>query len=168
MVFEAILTPTVCAAHAKDHETLCTICRYFTKKFQFVSDSYRLYAALNRLCNLDNEQFHAGPSQKYVLRQLKAMDVCLSEMIGEKKLGLVLAEKVGLSSVDEHGDPITAKEVDIALLALYGHMLYATGSYAYGIRKLVNEANRKHIDNKQTISIERMRSRKITRWFSSL
>ena len=100
------------------------------KDYQFVTDGYRLFAALNRLCDSENSWFNCGPSQKYILRQLKAVDFSL---IGEARRKTLFQERASYTTKDSNGDPIQADDMDVALLMLYGHILYAGKSYAYAV-----------------------------------
>lgn len=100
------------------------------KEFQFITDGYRLFSALNRLCNTANSWYNCGPSQKYVLRQLKAMDFSLDNNSRNRSL---FQEKASLTTKDKNGKPLPAKDLDIGLLMLYGHILYVGRSYSYSI-----------------------------------
>lgn len=100
------------------------------REFQFVTDGYRLFSALNRLCDAPNSWYNCGPSQKYVLRQLKAMDFSL---IGKAPDQSFFQEKASYSTKDKDGKPIKANDLDIGLLVLYGHILYVGKSYSYSI-----------------------------------
>ena len=102
------------------------------KTFQFVTDSYRLYTSLNRLCNGPRSCFNAPPSQKYLLRQVKAMDYCL---IQEDQSKTLFQERASCTMKDDEGNPIKAEELDVGLLVLYGHVLYAGTSYAFALSK---------------------------------
>lgn len=125
------LTSTLaCALLSNDEETLYNIARWFTKEYQFISDGYRLYAGLNCLSDKESAWYNSSPSQKYVLRQLKAMDFSL---LGDTPYKTLSNEKASFFTKDERGNHIHAAELDIALLMLYGHMLYCGRSYAYSI-----------------------------------
>lgn len=100
------------------------------KESQFVTDSYRFFMVLNRLCKGTNTHFNAGPLQKYVLRQVKAMDFSL---IGEPRISASFQEKASYTSKDEAGNPIKAESMDVGLLMLYGQTLYAGTSYSYAL-----------------------------------
>ena len=119
-----------CALITKDEETLCNVARWFMKEFQFVTDGYRLFSALNRLCDTSNTWYNCGPSQKYVLRQLKAMDFSL---IGKARNQSLFQEKASYTTKDMDGNPVCASDLDIGLLILYGHILYVGRSYSYSI-----------------------------------
>ncbi|KAL8747000.1 MAG: hypothetical protein Q9184_007665 [Pyrenodesmia sp. 2 TL-2023] len=119
-----------CALIANDEETSCTVARWFMKEFQFVSDGYRLFSAVNRLCDGKSTWFNSGPSQKYIRRQLRAMDYSL---LGQSHLRNVNQERASYTTRDSEGNPIHANDMDIALLMLYGHMLYLGKSFAVAI-----------------------------------
>lgn len=121
-----------CALLGNDDETLCNIARWFMKEYQFVTDGYRLFSALNRLCNSDNSWFNCGPSQKYILRQLKAVDFSL---LGDSRRRTFFQERASYTTKDDDGNQIQAAELDVALLILYGHILHAGKSYAYAVSK---------------------------------
>ena len=119
-----------CALLGNDDETLCNIARWFMKEYQFVTDGYRLFSALNRVSDTDKSWYNCGPSQKYILRQLKAVDFSLSREARRKSL---FQERASYTTNDDDGNQIRAQEMDVALLMLYGHILYAGKSYAYAV-----------------------------------
>lgn len=121
---------TGCALIGNDDETLCNVARYFMKEYQFITDSYRLFSALNRVSHRPNKWYNSGPSQKYILRQIKAMDFALN---GENRKAKLNEQKASYSTRDEAGNPILPKEMDIGLLMLYGHILYSGTSYTYAL-----------------------------------
>lgn len=123
---------TACALLMNDEETLCNVARWFMKEYQFVTDGYRLFSALNRLCDSANSWYNCGPTQKYILRQLKAMDFSLVDNPGYRS---IFQEKASYTTKDELGNWIQANDLDIALLMLYGHILYVGKSYSYSISK---------------------------------
>lgn len=115
---------------ANDEETSCNVARWFMKDFQFVTDGYRLFSAVNRLCDGRNTWFNCGPSQKYVRRQLKAMDYSL---VGQGQNRCVNQERASYSTKDSEGKPIYATDMDLALLVLYGQVLYMGRSFAVAL-----------------------------------
>lgn len=68
---------------------------------------------------------------KFMLRQIKAMDFTLPEFGDQPRPArqTIWKERASLTTKDENGNPIPAKDLDIALLVLYGHILYSGGSY---------------------------------------
>ncbi|KAI9838563.1 MAG: hypothetical protein M1819_004872 [Sarea resinae] len=119
-----------CALYANDEETMCTIARWFMKEYNSATDTYRLFGALNRLYRGQGSWYNAGPSQKFVLRQVKAMDFAL---VGDKKKEAEYQERTSNAAKDEQGEPIISDEMDTSLLMLYGSMLYAGASYAFAL-----------------------------------
>ncbi|KAL8367320.1 hypothetical protein RB595_009173 [Gaeumannomyces hyphopodioides] len=63
-----------CAVHAGDEETCVAVARYFINQNSFATDSYMLFAALCRLCQTSSTWYQSGPSQKFMLRQIRQMD----------------------------------------------------------------------------------------------
>lgn len=100
------------------------------KEFQFVTDGYRLFSAVNRLCDGRNTWFNCGPSQKYIRRQLKAMDYSL---VGHSRVRSLNQERASYTTKNSEGKPIHATDMDLALLMLYGHMLYLGKSFAVAL-----------------------------------
>lgn len=98
------------------------------KDYQFTSDAYRLFSAVNRLSDCDHGWFNCGPSQKHVLRQVKAMDYSLA---GDGPGRSNNQERSAYTARDQEGKVIMPQHMDVSLLMLYGHILYAGKSYAY-------------------------------------
>jgi general transcription factor 3C polypeptide 3 (transcription factor C subunit 4) len=122
----------VCALSSNDEETCVSVARFFMKDYQFTTDSYRMFAAMTRLCRSPVSWYSSGPSQKYVLRQIKAMDYSLVDDSQRKKY---FAERGSYSARDESGQPIINDDLDIALLMLYGHILFSGTSYLQALSK---------------------------------
>lgn len=105
------------------------------KEYQFVTDTYRLFATLSRLCGDPRKSlFHSSPSMKFMLRQIKAVDYTLPEdpsniSQAHRTRASVFHERAALTTKDETGNPIPAHDMDVALLVLYGHILYAGSSF---------------------------------------
>ncbi|CAP93667.1 Pc16g09970 [Penicillium rubens Wisconsin 54-1255] len=119
-----------CALRARDEETLANEARWFIKEYQFVTDTYRLFSMLGHLCGDPHRSlFHSSGNMKFMLRQIKAIDFTMPQDTPRPIRHSVWKERATLSTRDEAGEPITAKELDIALLVLYGHMLYSGNSF---------------------------------------
>ena len=116
-----------CALILNDEETVCNVARWFMKEYQFTTDVYRLYAALNRVCQTPTSWYNSGPSQKFILRQVKAMDYSL---VSEEFRSKHYAERGSYTAKGLDGEPFINDEMDVALLMLYGHVLYAGTSYS--------------------------------------
>ncbi|EFR04389.1 hypothetical protein MGYG_07396 [Nannizzia gypsea CBS 118893] len=122
-----------CALRLKDEDRLSDIARWFMKEYQFVTDAYRLFVTLSRVCgNPQRSLFHSAPSMKFMLRQVKAVDYSLPpDPLSPFKRSpeSVFQERASLTTKDAEGEFIPAEEMDVALLVLYGHILYAGNSF---------------------------------------
>lgn len=122
-----------CALRAGDGKTLVNEARWFIKKYQFVTDTYRLQAILSRVSG--DPVFYSPPEKKFMLRQIRAVDYNLpkesarTRPSSEPVRPSVYKERASLTTRDESGELIMAEEMDITLLYLYGHMLFSTDSF---------------------------------------
>ena len=145
----------VCALAINDGETLCNVvARWFMKEYQFMTDVYRLFAALNMLYSgpaekggkdiqIKNAPFRQGPSQKFLFRQIKAVDFYLPEgynrdgvdgpvpeYVRDEEKDTPEAGKATLTSRNrDTGEFIRPQEMDIVLLCLYASIMYTGGSF---------------------------------------
>ncbi|KAL5339130.1 hypothetical protein BJX70DRAFT_408376 [Aspergillus crustosus] len=124
-----------CALRARDEETLANEARWFIKEYQFVTDTYRLFAMLSCVIGDPHRSlFHSSPLMKFMLRQIKAIDFTLPDNISGSRPNKAVRESIykeraALSTKDETGEAIPADQLDIALLVLYGHILYSGNSF---------------------------------------
>jgi len=104
-----------------DIESCINPIKYFSQTYQFRSDAYRLYYLALGTSVAAQEQFTKPEDQKYLLRQIKALDSILT---GDPIVGS--ATIVDIPDIERcipsHPNPI--------LLMLYGHRLAAGGSFA--------------------------------------
>lgn len=105
------LTEAACAIYASDEETCVSIARQIMRDHVLSSDSFRLFSLLCRLCQSSISWYSSGPAQKFVLRQIRAMDAS------------VMSGRGG--------------QLDASPLMLYGHILFTSTSYVYAIRMLI-------------------------------
>lgn len=104
------------------------------KDYQFTSDSYRMFAAVTRMCHSPVQHYHENSSQKYMLRQIKSMDYALvSQEYRENHFKE--KESYSYTAKDENGEQIINSDMDIILLMVYGHILYASQSYTHALSK---------------------------------
>ncbi|KAI9167310.1 Protein VTS1 [Paramyrothecium foliicola] len=116
---------SVCAIYANDEERCVATARYLMRDGA-TSDSYRMFALLSYLCQSPVSWYTSGPAQKFILRQIKALDASL-----------------GAASIAEGGDvdmDLAARQsqrnksgLDVCLLMLYGHILFTSTSYTYAL-----------------------------------
>ncbi|KAL2408292.1 hypothetical protein ABEF93_000848 [Exophiala dermatitidis] len=149
-ILHIYVTYFTCALALRDSQTLFNIVlRWFMRRFQFCTDAYRLFAGMNFLfphpddkggkdIQMANAHFRSGPSQKFMFRQVMAMDMNLPQDYNPEGYGPVpsfMRQQPSLLAKDEgdedlaNGEVITPKELDVVLLTLYGHILYAGGSF---------------------------------------
>lgn len=83
-----------------------------------ISDSYRMFALLSLLCQSPISWYTSGPAQKYILRQIKALDATHHMDTQPRETGIV--------------------GIDICLLMLYGHILFTSTSYSYALGMILN------------------------------
>ena len=121
-----------CALLWNDEATLSSVSRWFMQEYQFVTDAYRLTTVVHRLCNATTTWYNCAPTQKYLLRQLKAMDFPL---VGEEQKLAFPAGRAGYATKDESGNLVMASGMDVALLMLYGHLLYCGRSFTAALSK---------------------------------
>lgn len=120
----------MCALISSDDHTLLAIARFFLKDYQFTTDAYRVFAALARMNNAPVSWYNSGPTQKFVLRQIKIMDYTL---VDEESRKQNFVEKAAYSAVDENGRLIINEDLDISLLMLYGYILSTNNSFQYAL-----------------------------------
>lgn len=134
-----------------DHVGIAEVSRWFTREYQFTTSAYQIFAGLARMHRPTPSQRHkyrshyeVPPTVKYMLRQVKAMDysipasaerdATIASSIYRDQIRTNFASMqsghFALSTKDEAANPIHAQELDIALLVLYGHILYSSGSYS--------------------------------------
>lgn len=139
-----------CALELHDEHTLLfTVGRWFMKEYRFCTDAYRLFAALNLFYTdadggkpvASQSEFRDSTTQKFMLRQMGALDSRLPEDYNDHgDEGLIpgfmrTTFANGPSSVQEDGEEdefaesLRPKEMDVVLLCLYGHIMYAGDTF---------------------------------------
>lgn len=118
-----------CAVYAADEETCVAVARFFMRFCHAATDSYRVFSALCRVCQSPVSWYASGPAQKYILRQIKAMDRgLLPPELAESAMG---AWDTAVPREEALGPRHEA--LDVALLMLYGHILLTSTSYTYAL-----------------------------------
>ncbi|KAJ9154733.1 Transcription factor tau subunit sfc4 [Pleurostoma richardsiae] len=110
-----------CAVYVGDEETCVAMARFFLKNMHGSTDTYRMFSALCRVCQSPVSWYASGPTQKFIMRQIKAMDRCL----------LHRGQGDTVAQGDKDGPKYDA--LDVCLLMLYGHILFSSTSYTYAI-----------------------------------
>ncbi len=135
--------------YAGDEEACVAIARYFMRDYAPGADSYRLFAAMSRVCQSPVSWYCSGPAQKFILRQIKLLD---SIALGEVEPG-----DPDQPSSHGGGAPVTSANtgtseaqrraktgeigVDVCLLTIYGHILFSTTSYTYALSYFARAAS---------------------------
>ncbi|KAH0490273.1 hypothetical protein TgHK011_001750 [Trichoderma gracile] len=114
---------SVCAINTNDEEKCITVARHLMRDGG-ISDSSRMFALLSKLCQSPVSWYTSGPAQKFILRQIKAIDMTYEA--ANKSLS-------GTSTLDQDGAATEKLNMDICLLMLYGHILFTSTSYTYAI-----------------------------------
>lgn len=114
-----------------DEARCLQICRYFMTSYQFETDAYRLFSAISKLHKAPTQWYSASPTQKYILRQIRALDASITnQMSGRQK-----PSRAALTTTEEMNKPASTTREDVTLLILYGHILAVGGSHTYALSK---------------------------------
>lgn len=132
------VTWIACALLLSDENKLLSIARQCIKPSQendnhesFTTSSYLLYALLARLCPLDAHDlswYNSGPNQKFLLREVKNMDLTLTDANEIDWRKVPDQEKTAARRRKEKLD-----DLNPALLVMYGHVLAHAGSYSHAL-----------------------------------
>lgn len=151
------LTQLACAIISKDAEMASDLLRNWMHRHQFTNDVYRLFMACMLVTREGRDVFASNANQKYLLRQIKAVDKCLlqaqnpssssshqlatqsdpeedDDYLDDEDDGpLTNPQKIvgaaSLTSKNPDGTPYIPTSYDICLLMLYGHILSAGRGY---------------------------------------
>lgn len=121
-----------CAVLLEDEQTMTAVCRWFMTEDKY---SYGPYQLFNAICRLFSTKalnwFNAGPTQKFILRAVKAMDYALLSPSARLKYAFTGSEKSSYTNGGkEQPNYIGMEELDTSTLALYGHMMAAAATWA--------------------------------------
>ncbi|KAJ2895518.1 hypothetical protein MKZ38_006393 [Zalerion maritima] len=103
-----------CAVYAADEQTCVAVARFFMRNYQLSADSSRVFSSLSRLCQAPVCWYSSGPAQKYILRQIRAIDQSLVQEGRSAPSG-------------------QAAKLSVSLCMLYGNILFASTSYTYAL-----------------------------------
>ncbi len=147
-----------CALALNDSPTMSNVAaRWFMRQYAFCTDTYRLFSTLNLVykypperggkeMQMQNATWRQGPSQKFLFRQVKAIDALLPEdynIDGEEgpvpqfmrtNLKQLETEEAAdgprlVTGLPQSLGSVKPKEMDVVLLTLYAQILYAGGSF---------------------------------------
>jgi general transcription factor 3C polypeptide 3 (transcription factor C subunit 4) len=121
------LVNLACALLVNDVETCAAQARSLIHHEKVDTDSYRMFSAVARIFHSPVAWYSHGPIQKRILRQIRIMD---SNLMKQQ------------AAVDQRGATFTlGKDMNIALLMLYGQILYASSSYSFALSKILYTSN---------------------------
>jgi general transcription factor 3C polypeptide 3 (transcription factor C subunit 4) len=89
------------------------------------TDGSRMFALVSYLCQSPVSWYTSGPAQKFILRQIKAIDVTHEEVASQMG-DISLTNKPVVGTAEE-------RKLDVCLLMLYGHILFTSTSYTYAL-----------------------------------
>ncbi|XP_044718027.1 transcription factor tau subunit sfc4 [Hirsutella rhossiliensis] len=124
--FSIYVAWSVCAIYNNDEERCVTVARHLMRDGA-TTDSYRMFALLSRLCQSPIAWYTSGPAQKFILRQIKAIDASHASVWMQRQ------GHAELSSSTSAANNSPGTSVDVCLLMLYGHILFTSTSYAYSL-----------------------------------
>ncbi|KIX96391.1 uncharacterized protein Z520_07657 [Fonsecaea multimorphosa CBS 102226] len=149
------VTYLACTLALQDERTLSTVVlRWFLRTFRFNSDAYRLFAAMNLLFARPGTVFRNRATHQTLFKQIVQMDAELPMDYAPEGYGAVPnfmrqggtennsrnrdndeetpvhRQKDVQGQQHQHQDITKSKEMNVDLLTLYGHVLYAGGGFA--------------------------------------
>ena len=90
-----------------------------------MSDSSRMFSLLSALCQSPISWYTSGPAQKYILRQIKAID--------SGKMVLQTTDAIRGTKQDGTEPSEGESKLDVCLLMLYGHILFTSTSFTFAM-----------------------------------
>jgi len=120
-----------CALILNDEQQLNAVCRWYMSTFPHSHGPYQLFLAVSRLHAGSNPNwFNSGPTQKFLLRAIKAMDYHLLNPT-EREHYTYTAQEISSYTNGGKREPNWMKFPghDPGLLALYGHVMSVAGSW---------------------------------------
>ena len=119
-----------CALIFNDEDRLTQISRWYMTQYPHSSGSYQIFAAVSRLFAGTSTWFNAGPTQKYLLRAIKAYDFALLDPEQREIYSFTGQERSSYT----HGGKKRPNhqgltELDPGVLAVYGHIMAAAQTW---------------------------------------
>ncbi|KAK8221940.1 transcription factor TFIIIC subunit tfc4 [Zalaria obscura] len=119
-----------CALILNDEDKLCAVSRWFVSQWPHSSGPYQLFAAVNRIFPGPTNWFNAGPTQKFILRNVKALDFALLDPSARDRYTFTATERSSWTAANKKDpNPHKLQELDPAVLTLYGHIVAAATSW---------------------------------------
>ncbi|KAF2835921.1 TPR-like protein [Patellaria atrata CBS 101060] len=129
-VYRSHVAAFACALLLNDEERICAEARWFIRAHPYASDVFRNFSLSNKVFVGRPNWYNSGPTQKFILRQVKAMDYAL---LTPEQRDLYQWSTVELSSYtgagQGDGNPHRLEELDPAVLVAYAHVLLSGGNH---------------------------------------
>jgi general transcription factor 3C polypeptide 3 (transcription factor C subunit 4) len=119
-----------CALLLNDEQKVCEVSRYFISEWPHSGAAYQMFAAVNRLFSGYSNWFNSGPTQKFILRQVKALDYALLDPESRAHYAFTGQERSSYTQAGKRdANPYNLAELDAGVLSLYGHIMAAAQSW---------------------------------------
>ncbi|KAH8658754.1 RNA polymerase III transcription factor-like protein TFIIIC subunit Tfc4 [Tricladium varicosporioides] len=130
-MFQIYMCWSMCALISNNEAEIVKVARDIMKQHQFTTDSYRIFDVMIRMCHTPVSWYGAGPTQKFILRQIRAMDHALADEAS--KNGKQFIGKGSYSAVDENGQVVAIEDLNMSLLMIYGWILFTGSSFSLAL-----------------------------------
>jgi general transcription factor 3C polypeptide 3 (transcription factor C subunit 4) len=119
-----------CALLLNDEQKVCEVGRFFITEWPHSGAAYQLFAGVNRLFAGYSNWFNSGPTQKFILRQVKALDYALLDPESRAIYAFTGQERSSYTQAGKRdANPHDLPDLDAGVLSLYGHIMAAAQSW---------------------------------------
>ncbi|KAH0298971.1 TPR-like protein, partial [Aureobasidium melanogenum] len=119
-----------CALLLNDEQKVCEVGRFFIIEWPHSGAAYQLFAAVNRLFAGYSNWFNSGPTQKFILRQVKALDYALLDPESRALYAFTGQERSSYTHAGKRdANPYNLPDLDAGVISLYGHIMAAAQSW---------------------------------------
>jgi general transcription factor 3C polypeptide 3 (transcription factor C subunit 4) len=119
-----------CALLLNDEQKVCEVGRFFIIEWPHSGAAYQIFAAVNRLFAGYSNWFNSGPTQKFILRQVKALDYALLDPESRALYAFTGQERSSYTHAGKRdANPYSLPDLDSSVLSLYGHIMAAAQSW---------------------------------------
>ncbi|KAF2459561.1 hypothetical protein BDY21DRAFT_192664 [Lineolata rhizophorae] len=128
--FRLRITILACGILLDDDDQVLNTSRWFIRRFSHSPDSFRLYTSAIRHNLAESSKINLGPSQKFILRHLKAADFAVLNSEQRNMFEFTSIERSSWTNRGTtDGNPSKLKELDPTVIVCYGHILAHSGAY---------------------------------------
>jgi general transcription factor 3C polypeptide 3 (transcription factor C subunit 4) len=113
-----------------DEQKVCEVGRFFIIEWPHSGAAYQIFAAVNRLFAGYSNWFNSGPTQKFILRQVKALDYALLDPESRAAYAFTGQERSSYTHAGKRdANPYSLPDLDAGVISLYGHIMAAAQSW---------------------------------------